>query len=209
MGCIVLSNPIFFDETDWIDIPSDWSLNIVQGKTYNNEDKIGNQLWNKIEEKIIKHKLFETQPESKSQLVLESKEADRYGKEILTRVRLGQSAFRVLITDAYTRRCSISGEKTLPVLEAAHIKPYEKSRPHFVSNGLLLRADIHKLFDKGYITITHKYNIEVSRRIKEEFENGRDYYKYHGKDLICLPKREIDKPRLEFIDWHNNNIYKG
>ena len=208
IGCIILSNPIFFEEADWIDVPVNWSQNIVQGKTYNNEDPIGRIIWKKIEEKIIKYKFFEND-ESKSQLIMEAQESDRYGRDVLTHVRLGQSAFRVLITDAYTRRCSISGERTLPVLEAAHIKPYERLGPHYISNGLLLRADIHKLFDKGYITITNNYNIEVSKRIKEEFENGRDYYKYHGNKLFCLPKRDIDKPGSEFIDWHNNNVFKG
>ncbi len=209
IGCIILTNPIFFAEADWVDLPIDWSPNIVQGKTYNNESRIGKQLWDMIENRIIKYNFLATQPETQSQFVLEPQEADRYGKEILTRVRLGQSAFRVLITDAYTRRCSISGERTLPVLEAAHIKPYEKSGPHLVSNGLLLRADIHKLFDKGYITITPKYKIEVSGRIREEFENGRDYYRHHGKDLINLPKRAQDKPMPEFVNWHNNNVFKG
>lgn len=114
-----------------------------------------------------------------------------------------------MITDAYSRKCSISGEKTLPVLEAAHIKPYEKSGPHFISNGLLLRSDIHKLFDKGYLTITNNLKIEVSNKIKEEYENGREYYKFHGQNLSFIPKREIDKPGKEFIEWHNKYIYKG
>ena len=50
--------------------------------------------------------------------------------------RLGQGAFRVVVTEAYHRRCAISGEKTLPVLEAAHIKPYTQEGPHEISNGL-------------------------------------------------------------------------
>ena len=128
--------------------------------------------------------------------------------EVLRKVRLGQGAFRVLVTDAFTRRCSISGERTLPVLEAAHIKPYSKSGPHFISNGLLLRSDLHKLFDGGYITITKEYKVEVSKKIKEEFENGTEYYRFHGQSLVNLPLRELDKPHKTFIEWHNG-IYKG
>ncbi|HEY8423583.1 MAG TPA: HNH endonuclease signature motif containing protein, partial [Clostridia bacterium] len=67
----------------------------------------------------------------------------------------GQGAFRVLVTDAYNRQCAVSGEKILPALEATHIKPYSKEGPNDVKNGILLRADIHKLFDAGYITITY------------------------------------------------------
>ncbi len=73
------------------------------------------------------------------------------------------------MADSYTRRCSVTGEKSLPVLEAAHIKSYAESGPHQTANGLLLRSDIRKLFDTGYISITEDYRIEVSKRIKEEY----------------------------------------
>lgn len=132
-----------------------------------------------------------------------------YGLSVLTKVRLGQGAFRVLVTDAYNRKCAISREKTLPVLEAAHIKPYAESGPHFISNALLLRSDLHKLFDSGYLTITNDLKVEVSKRIKEEFQNGKEYYKFHGGDLLALPNRKIDKPESRFVEWHNENIYKG
>ncbi|WP_162470581.1 HNH endonuclease [Desulfosporosinus orientis] len=59
-----------------------------------------------------------------------------------------------MVTEAYYRRCAITGEKTLPVLEAAHIKPYSLEGSHETNNGLLLRKDLHTLFDRGYITIT-------------------------------------------------------
>jgi putative restriction endonuclease len=142
-------------------------------------------------------------------LILENYDLPRYKENILCRVRLGQGAFRILITDAYSRRCSISGERTLPVLEAAHIKPYALSGPHFISNGILLRSDLHKLFDSGYITITKEYRLEVSKRIKEEFENGKEYYQFHGVVLKSLPHRAVDRPQYNFIDWHNNEVYKG
>ena len=73
----------------------------------------------------------------------------------------------------------------------------------------MLRSDIHKLFDSGYITVTKDLKIEVSKRIKEEFENGRDYYKYDGKDLSVLPLRNEDKPFGEYVKWHNVNVYKS
>lgn len=127
----------------------------------------------------------------------------------MTKVRIGQGAFRVLITDAYSRKCSITGERTLPVLEAAHIKPYSEAGPNFISNGILLRSDMHTLFDSGYLTITNDFNIEISSRIREEFQNGKEYYQYHGKSLLFLPKNNIDWPDKKFIDWHNTYIYRG
>jgi putative restriction endonuclease len=105
--------------------------------------------------------------------IVEEEEA-RYGEEFVMRAQLAQGAFRVLVTEAYTRRYAVTGERTLPVLQAAHIKPFAKSGPHRVDNGLLLRSGLHTLFDRGYVTVTPEHRVEVSRRIREEFENGRD-----------------------------------
>jgi len=207
IGCVVLTNPIFFRQEDWIEVPADWSSSIVQGKTYSSDEQIGNVLWGKINALLQIYLSSYSSEGQKNQLVMEP-DAPAYGNSILQKVRLGQGAFRVLVTDSYNRRCSITGEKTLPVLEAAHIKPYSESGPHFISNGILLRSDMHKLFDAGYLTITKDLIVEVSNRIKEEFNNGKEYYKYHGESLLYLPNREIDKPASQYIEWHNNNIYK-
>ncbi len=207
IGCIVLTNPIFFKEEEWISVPENWSINIVQGKSYSTDTEFGERLWNRIDQLLQKY-LYQTPEEEKSQLILEEPDV-MYGKSVLTKVRLGQGAFRVLVTDAYNRKCAISGEKTLPVLDAAHIKPFAESGPHFISNALLLRSDLHKLFDSGYITITQDLKVEVSKRIKEEFENGKEYYRFHGDKLYNLPNRMKDMPERRFVDWHNENVYKG
>jgi putative restriction endonuclease len=207
IGCIVLTNPIFFKKEDWIETPPDWSKSIVQGKSYNTEDEVGAKIWERVNVLMQKYFSPDEFEGEKSQLLLEP-DAPAYGNATLQKVRLGQGAFRVLVTDSYSRRCAITGEKTLPVLEAAHIKPYAESGPHFISNGLLLRSDMHKLFDTGYLTITKDLVVEVSNRIKEEFQNGKEYYQYHGKNLLFLPSRDMDKPATKYIEWHNENIYK-
>lgn len=207
IGCIVLTSPVFFREEDWIEIPSNWSKSIVQGKSYYTTDEIGNELWNKV--KILletKYSILSETDGAKNQLILEEPEA-KYNT-VLSKVRLGQGAFRILVTDSYNRRCAITGEKTLPVLEAAHIKPYAESGPHHIANALLLRSDMHKLFDAGYLTVTKGLKVEVSKRIKEEFQNGKEYYKYHGESLLYLPTREIDRPAEKYIEWHNTEIYR-
>jgi putative restriction endonuclease len=208
IGCIILTDPIFFDRADWIPVPNDWNRSIVQGKSYDNNTEIGNNLWSKIELLLHQYKLFDRKESTESQLILEEPEA-AYTKKYLTKVRLGQGAFRVQLTDAYFRRCSITGEKTLPVLESAHIKPFSESGPNHLSNGILLRADLHKLYDSGYITFTKDYRVEVSNKIKEEYENGKEYYKHHGNELIILPDRYIDRPNIDYIEWHNSNVYNG
>jgi len=201
IGCIILTDPFFFERDTWIPAPSDWSPNIVQGKTYDTITSIGATMWTQVQERLIKNKESSIKEADKV-----AEEEVRYGSEYLAKVRLGQGAFRILVTDFYNRRCAITAERTLPVLEAAHIKPFAKSGPHRIDNGLLLRSDLHKLFDLGYLTITNDYHVEVSKRIKEEYHNGREYYAMHGKELN-LPAQALFKPSREYIDWHNQNIY--
>jgi putative restriction endonuclease len=135
-------------------------------------------------------------------------EQPRYGEEYLARARLGQGAFRVLVTEAYQKRCAITGERTLPVLEAAHIQPFAAEGPNRVSNGLLLRSDLHILFDRGYLTVMPDHRVLVSARIKAEFENGRDYYAHQGKPLLVLPTPINEQPSTEFLRWHNEKVYE-
>lgn len=208
IGCIVLTNPIFFKQEDWIETPKNWGMSIVQGKSYDTQDSIGRDIWNKVELLLHKYRFFNNDDISNDNLHLLKEESTEYAKSVLSKVRLGQGAFRVLITDVYSRRCTITGEKTLPVLDAAHIKPYSESGPNLISNGLLLRSDMHKLFDSGYLTITKELRIEVSPKIKEEFDNGKEYYKYHGKNLNFVPQDVNHRPNTNFIEWHNENIYK-
>jgi putative restriction endonuclease len=113
-----------------------------------------------------------------------------------------------MVTDAYERRCVVTGERTLPVLEAAHIRPYAQSGPHEVSNGLLLRSDLHTLFDRGYVTVRPDKRFRVSRRIREDFENGRDYYALDGHE-IRLPAAPHAPPSSELLEWHSDTIFLG
>jgi putative restriction endonuclease len=157
---------------------------------------------------LHKYPLFQQASEEVVDFGIQEAQTPQYGS-VLTKVRIGQGAFRVGVIEAYHRRCSLTGEKTLPVLEAAHIQPYSYSGINSVSNGILMRSDIHKLFDSGYVTVTPEYTIEISRKIKEEFENGREYYQHHGKSLLYLPDNEFERPSPLKLEWHNNNIFKG
>ena len=203
IGCIVLTEPFFFGEADWIPVPEDWHPSIVQGKTYDTEEPSGAALWDKVKIVLEGHR-FENAEVQEPEII---RERPRYGAEYVIRPRLGQGAFRVDVIEAYSRRCAITGERTLPVLQASHLKPVSESGPHSVDNGLLLRADFHILFDRGYITVSKDYRIEASRRIKDEFENGDEYYGFHGKQLAVLPANAIERPSTEFIQWHNERVF--
>ena len=185
--------------------PRDWSGPIVTGKRYSDDSPIGAEIWENVRQRL-QTRNFYSRPDNFHDLSTFTLEDNRY-RETMMKIRIGQGAFRILVTSAYANACSITGDHTLPVLEAAHIKPFSMSGPHTVSNGILLRSDLHKLFDSGYLTITPEYRVEISPAIREEFNNGKEYYGMHGKMLEVVPRRSIDKPDCEYLRWHNENIF--
>lgn len=197
VGCILLEEPFFLPRDRWVTVPEDFSRNIVQGKTYDLEREPGSSLWRALQDAV-----------ANTRAPMVAAPAQRYGSPQLVAPRLGQGTFRVLVTDVYQRRCAVTGERTLPVLEAAHIQPYAAGGRHSVRNGLLLRSDLHTLFDRGYVTVTPHAHLEVSRRIREEFENGREYYALHGHELR-LPQRPESQPAPVLLRWHNENVFLG
>jgi putative restriction endonuclease len=203
IGCTVLTQPWFFERSDWIAAPPGWAPNIVQGRTSDTAEPAGLRLWRQVEEGMARSSLYGRLDESAGSGIAEG----RYGSPVIVTPRLGQGAFRVLVTDAYERRCAVTGERTLPVLDAAHIRPYSKLGPHELANGLLLRTDLHTLFDAGYLTVTPSMQLRVSRRIREEYKNGRDYYALDGRELR-LPVPPNPPPSLEFLEWHADTVFR-
>jgi putative restriction endonuclease len=197
IGCRILTQPFFLPEQRWIPIPESWSSNIVSFKGYDTDDTDGLMLWNAVQDGLTGSPSFGF-----------AEQQARYGEPVLVRPRLGQGAFRVVVTDSYQRRCAVSGERTLPALDAAHIRPFADGGLHEASNGILLRRDIHSLFDSGYVTISPDMKFEVSRRIKEEFENGRHYYALHGQ-TIADPTNPRSRPQRSALIWHNENLFRG
>ncbi len=196
LGCTILTQPFFWPRDQWIPVPADWKNNIVTGKGYDTATPVGAALWAQVEERIARTPLF-------AELQAQEPNQARYGEGRLVHPRLGQGAFRIMVTDAYSRRCAITGEKTLPALEAGHIRPYAENGPHRLDNGILLRCDLHNLFDLGYLTISpDNYRVRVSKRIKEEFQNGRHYYALDNQPLEVLPDQASARPAREFLEWH-------
>ena len=195
IGCTVLTAPFFWPEHLWIEAPIGWSGSIVRGRYYDTQESDGAALWQQVQMRLMSGVAADSQGE-------------RYGRPMMVNPRLGQGAFRVVVTDAYARRCAITGESTLPVLEAAHILPFAEDGPHEVSNGLLLRSDFHKLFDIGLITITPDLTIEVSSRIRQEWFNGKAYYRLNGRSLESVPSAPQHRPSAAFLQWHNENRFR-
>lgn len=199
IGSIILAQPFFFDERDWVRPPRDWPSGIQQGKVYDTADPAGAELWAEVEARLRAQRPPEAAPP------VEHGPQRTY---VWALQRLGQGAFRALVTDAYGRQCAVTREHTLPVLEAAHIRPYARGGPHAVSNGLLLRSDLHILFDRGYVGVDEDYRFVVSERLHEDYRNGRDYYTRAGGRIV-LPDSPADRPSREFLQWHRENVFLG
>jgi len=69
-------------------------------------------------------------------------------------------------------------------------------------------ARISTLFDAGYVTVTPSLELRVSRRIREEFENGRDYYALEGSPLR-VPLPPAPRPSAEYLEWHGDTVFRG
>lgn len=198
IGNIILTQPFFLEEPDWIPVPSDWASGIQQGKTYDTHEALGAELWAEVTARLEAGSGMNALPPNR----------DPRGFYAWTFQRLGQGAFRALVTDAYRRQCAVTGEHTLPVLEAVHIQPYSQGGPHAVQNGLLLRSDLHILFDQGYVSVNEDFRFLVSEQLYEDYHNGRDYYARHKKPIL-LPEQPAERPAREFLAWHRTSVYLG
>ncbi len=198
--CIILTDVFYLDERDWIDISDQWSRAIVSGKSFRGQEaaQLVEQVSARLRNATIADDAAVAIPEARAGFVLSQ-----------SKHRIGQGAFRTLVADAYQRRCAITGERTVPVLQAAHIKSFSADGPNAVNNGLLLRSDLHALFDAGYVTIDDDLRVVVSDRLHDDFGNGKDYYPYHGKRLAVVPEQRILRPAREYLEWHHENCFLG
>lgn len=218
IGCILLNEPFFFAESDWIPSPADFKGPTQVGKSYDAETGTGLMLRREVTARLAAIAEHQSTVPSLDTLVprapatgrplfsgpatVNAIDPPRYGAPALVAPRLGQGTFRALVTDAYNYRCAITRERTLPVLQAAHIRAYAEGGPHELSNGLLLRSDLHTLFDQHYISVEpNKRTLIVSRRIREQFENGRDYYALNGHNLLD-PVNKNAVPSIDNLSFH-------
>ena len=205
IGCVLLAEPFFLPQKDWIEVPSDFAKNIVQGKTYTTDTEMGQQLYKQVADRLRRWQGLAVSTPAVEAVI----HGPRYGAPRPVAPRLGQGTFRALVTEAYNRRCAVTGERTLPVLEAAHIRPYGAGGEHALGNGLLLRSDLHRLYDGRYVTVDpDEHRLLVSRRIREEFENGRHYYALEGQK-IAAPQKGFAPPDTNNLRYHAEQIYRG
>jgi putative restriction endonuclease len=201
IGCYILGEPVFLPRDLWIPLKDEMPGNVVQGKFFDteNEDEDGRRIWDAVQLAVA------ALPITTRQL---AERKVRWGRPTLERTRLCQAQFRAGITNAFARTCAITGESTLLLLEAAHIRPVSEEGSHNLANGLLLRSDFQKLFDAGLVTVTPDYTTVVSDQIKVRWFNGKAYNTLHGQPLRSLPGRVFDRPDPEQLRWHNDHCFE-
>lgn len=202
VGCIMVTSPIFFSESDWVEPPNDWPRSgIQQGKTYDLSEGEGARVLRDCLERAGR-------VGDRWNVDRVAEEAPRYGDPMLVRPRRGQATFSMAVRDAYAGACAVTREHSLPALEAAHIVPYRDGGPHSLDNGLLLRIDVHRLFDRGYVTVTPDGTFRVGQQLREEFSNGRTYYPLDGA-TIALPEDAAARPDPDRLAWHGEHVFLG
>jgi putative restriction endonuclease len=196
IGCELLSTPFFFEPDEWISLPADWPKSGIQvGKNYDFASVAGQELWQSVLQLIT--------PRHAATI----RSFGGFGLPTLTIPRRGQGTFRRLVLNAYGNQCAVSGEHTVPVLQASHIRPFSDETTHEVPNGISLRSDIHTLFDRGFVTITPDHIFRVSKRLRDDYHNGRIYYDLDGI-RIHVPKIPELQPKTENLEWHGDEIFK-
>lgn len=201
IGCIMLRDVGFFDPDDAMEAPSGWASNIVQGRGYDFASPQGSYL-----EEVLAALLARRAVESEIAGVVPGAV---FGPPRLAPVRVGQAAFKALVQEAYGRRCAVTGDKIVPVLEAAHIRPVTAQGENRVDNGLLLRSDVHTLFDRGYLGVhPQRRTLMASPRLRSEWGNGEEFYRRaESGSPLSTPTRKADRPNNDFLTWHADSVF--
>ena len=198
IGCIILSDAVLFPPELCIPQPADWPAQNLRPMRYDLSTGEGRRIWETCQANDSAYSMS-VAPE----LVARVKEATpRYGEPVLVRPRIGQGVFRIAVTDAYGRACTITGEHSLPALEAALIKPYAAEGPHDVANGLLLRSDFHRLFDKGYISFSNDERLLI---VPEAREKLLDKWGIDAGGKVG----EFNREQQAFLEFHRVEVFKG
>jgi putative restriction endonuclease len=204
IGCVFVRDVTFFPDDLTFEPPPEFSSSIVQGKSYDMGDPRYSGYFGDLMQLVlgVAVELDLSRPWHRSGPV--------FGDLRLAPYRLGQQAFKAVVADAYQWRCAITGSKIRPALQAAHILPVKPAYggEHRLDNGLLLRSDVHVMFDHGYVSVDPSYRLRVSPRLRSEFGNGESFYAKAGQ-VITLPERRADRPNPDFLRWHLDTVFKA
>lgn len=199
LSCLVLRDAVFLPRSAWVswNAAQEWKPNIVSYKGYE---------LNRLPGALLAQLLARAHPSPVPEFLPDFELDDRRRVETVAVQREGQGAFRLRLLNAYGR-CAVTGEHAFPVLEAAHITPYRGPGSNHLQNGLVLRSDLHRLYDAGYITVTPDLRLAVSSRLRQEFDNGKLYYSMDG-ERVSVPGERAAQPSRAALEWHAEHVFK-
>jgi len=202
IGCVFIRDVTFFPDEMAQDPPPGFALNIVQGKGYDMADSHVERYFADLMQLVL------GTPIEIDFSVPWHASGPVFGDPRLAPYRLAQQAFKAVVLSAYRGHCAITGNKIRPVLQAAHIRPVSSGGENRLDNGMLLRSDVHRMFDDGYLGVDPAHRLVVSPRLRGDFGNGEEFYARAGT-VIELPDRKADRPSTEFLEWHLDTVYKS
>ncbi|MDH2432505.1 HNH endonuclease signature motif containing protein [Pokkaliibacter sp. MBI-7] len=121
---------------------------------------------------------------------------EKISRDIMS--RRGQALFRHRLLERYSYSCAISDCKTIYALEAAHITPHSEEQSYHEGNGLLLRADIHTLFDMHLISIN-----PATGKVVVSNACCQQYNKYKDKPISPMPDKEYIEKHFKIFEENN------
>lgn len=213
IGCVVLRNLFFAKRGEEWPEPPNWARNIVTHAGYTQTESGAHPDRKYVEQVFaaLQHRArvdFAWEPDLRG-VELEWN-GPRYGQPVLVRPRMGQGHFKRAVADAYRHRCAVTASATFPSLEAAHIRPFADGGAHAVSNGLLLRTDVHRLYDRGYLSVDADLRLRVSPQLRRHGWNGREFYEREAAGYkIAAPDGPTNRPDRDALAWHFENKFRA
>jgi putative restriction endonuclease len=189
LGCILVREVTLFEDALLLDAPGDFEKHVGLGKVYSLKKEPGRSIWRDC--------LWRTRQPGDHSLL---RDAEDVSTSLEARPRLGPLSFAASVLDAYGRRCAVTGEGTLAALQPVRIRA---SADWSVPNGILLRADLARLFDAGLATVTPDYRFVVSESV-----TSRVYRDFSGSSLT-LPDSAGQQPLVEALWWHGETRFRG
>ena len=174
ISCVLLDHPAILPRADWLPVPADWRPSVAHGKVYRGAQ--ARALWQEVQARL----------------------GERWRPA--TDDGPGPGRFRLAVAEAYGQRCAVTGERTLAALDVVHLRPPSRGGPNEVGNGLLLRADLARLFEHGLLIVEPDgYVVRVHERVRRLGAGTTAYAQLDGRPLRVLPERFDLLPGPEYL----------
>ncbi len=178
LSCVVLDRPAILDESDWVAVPDDWRPSVAHGKLYRGD--AAHALWEQVRGRL----------------------GARWSPTPLDG-EPGPGRFRLAVADAYGHRCAVTGERALAALEVVQLRPAARGGPNRVENGVLLRADLARLFEHGLLCIEPEgFVVRVHASVRRAAGGATPYAPLDGRPLRVVPERFDLLPSRELLAEH-------